>query len=156
MSSYLSTPARGVAFRTSAGFTLIEVMIVVALLGILAGIAIPNYSDYIRRGEAQEAGAALADYRVRLEQFYQDNRGYGAAGATACGVVLTNPKHYSVACALGSSTDNQSYLITATGSGGASSGNEYTLNQANVQGTTRFKGTTQSGKACWLIRGNEC
>ena len=54
------TPARG--------FTLIEVMIVVAIVAILATIAMPSYRDYLRRGQVPEAMTYLSDYRVKLEQ----------------------------------------------------------------------------------------
>ena len=48
-------------------------MVLVAVLGILAAIGIPNYSRYITRGNLVEAGNVLAEYRARMEQFYKDN-----------------------------------------------------------------------------------
>jgi type IV pilus assembly protein PilE len=114
------------------GFTLIEAMIVVVVLGILAAIAIPNYARYVTRGNLVEATNALAEYRVRMEQFYQDNRSY--ATGTACGVPApTNLQNFGVACALGNG--GQSYVATATGTG-STSGFVYTINQANVRATT--------------------
>ena len=53
---------------------MIEVMIVVAIVAILAAIALPNYSDYVKRGKIIEATSGLSDMRTRYEQFYLDNR----------------------------------------------------------------------------------
>ena len=67
------------------GFTLIEMMIAVALVAILAAIAMPNYNNYVRRGQLSEAFTALSDMRVKMEQHYQDNKFYGAAvNSTTC------------------------------------------------------------------------
>ena len=58
----------------SRGFTLIELMIAVAIIAILAAIAIPSYSEYVRRGRITEAISALSGMRVKMEQYFQDNR----------------------------------------------------------------------------------
>ena len=64
--------------RSFAGFTLIEVMITVAVVAILAAVALPNYFDYITRSRIVEAKTNLADMRTRLEQYFLDNRAYPA------------------------------------------------------------------------------
>lgn len=140
----------------SKGFTLIELMIVVAIVAILATIAYPNYTSYIRRGKIIDAIATLSQYRVQQEQFFQDNRHYGTGGA--CGAPLPTSDYFTYAC---TSAGTPSTTFTATASsraGGVSAtanSHVYTLNQANTRTTTAFPG--HSGTAnCWLIRGGEC
>jgi type IV pilus assembly protein PilE len=65
--------------RPSRGFTLIELMITVAIVAILAAIAIPNYRNYVIRGQLVDATTALAALRANMERYYQDNRTYASA-----------------------------------------------------------------------------
>jgi type IV pilus assembly protein PilE len=146
--------------RQQSGFTLIEVMIVVAIVAILAAIAIPSYSDYVTRGRIIEATAALGDARNKMEQYYQDNRAYPTAcqifptAATTTGVQLSQMQNFALTCAF---ADANSYVVTATGNtGGPMDGFVYTINQGNVRttvvsGTPASKGWTGS-TTCWVIR----
>ncbi|MDP2792886.1 MAG: prepilin-type N-terminal cleavage/methylation domain-containing protein [Sulfurisoma sp.] len=111
--------------RISRGFTLIELMIVVVIIGILAAIAIPNYNDYVRNAKMAEATATLLQYRTFMEQYYQDMRGYGVTAQTACGVPPTdarianlNLRYFTPTCAVPNTATPglpQTYLITMTG-----------------------------------------
>lgn len=127
------------------GFTLIELMIVVAIVAILAAVALPAYQDYVRRGLIQEGTAALAQGRVTMEQWFQDNRSY--AGATC----PTNSKNFNfTGCDAATAT---TYTLTATGKG-LVTGFSYTINQSNVRTSTTNWG---NGATCWIMRkGDSC
>lgn len=75
----------------SRGFTLIELMITVAITGVLASIAVPSYQDYVRRGQVVEAPTYLSDYRVKMEQYFQDFKNYGSTGTGTCAIGTNAP-----------------------------------------------------------------
>jgi type IV pilus assembly protein PilE len=143
---------RNLSTQKARGFTLIEVLIVVAIIGILTAIAMPSYSAYLIRARLPEAASALADYRVRMEQFYADNRSY--SGGAACGVVApTNYESFVVTC----TTTGQDYVATASGkSGSPVVGFTYTVNQANLRTTTSWGASwgavPAAGATAWLLR----
>ncbi|TCN87969.1 type IV pilus assembly protein PilE [Shewanella fodinae] len=100
---------------TAAGFTLIEVMIVVVIIGILAAIAYPSYIDYITHSNRSEGQAALLRVANLQEQYYLDNRSY-AEDMTKLGLsadpFLTDNKLYRV-----DSVGTDSFTLTATPQG---------------------------------------
>lgn len=148
--------AKNCAERRMGGFTLIEVMIVVAIIGILAGIALPDYIDYLRRGKLPDATAGLSDGRVKLEQYYQDNRTYATIDGVATSPCPTATEHFTFAC---SGLSTTAFTITATGVTGTNvSSFVYTINQSNAKSTTGLPsgwGTTPA--SCWILRkGGTC
>lgn len=141
----------------SRGFTLIEVMIVVAIVAILATVAFPAYTDYLRRGRLPEAFTDLSDYRVKMEQYYQDKRNYGA-GTCASGAsgapwnAFVDKKYFNFSCSL--ATGAQGFTLTATGKGGAV-GYDYSVDHAGAKKTTKFAGSTVT-KSCWAVKSADC
>jgi prepilin-type N-terminal cleavage/methylation domain len=132
------------AYVQQTGFTLIELMIVVAVIGILAAIAIPNYSDYIKRGKAAEATSNLATLRVKMEQYFQDNRTYfgGACSPTS------GAQYFTYTCSADPTAT--AYTLQATGNTAQGMANfEFTLDQDNTK-TSVFDGTV--GETCWLTK----
>ena len=131
------------------GFTLIEVMIVVAIIGILSAIAMPQYSDYVKRGKAAEATSTLANLRVRMEQYYQDNRTYAdVAGPPAVVAPCTATiGYFTYSCTVQTATTYT--LSAAPTSGQGMTGFAFTVDQNNTK-TSTFDGTT--GATCWLSK----
>lgn len=141
------------------GFTLIEVMIVVAIVAILAAIAIPSYSDYVMRGKIAEATTNLADARVRMEQFFQDNRTYPAGCVVAPAVPAANQiqlptgRYFNYACdTLAAGTFRVlANGIAAEGMGGFT----YTINQTNTRATTAAPAGWGTSATCWIGKKGE-
>jgi len=145
-----------------AGFTLIELMIVVIIIGVLTSIAVPTYRDYVRRGQLAEAFTTLSDLRVKMEQYYQDNKFYGTnSGSNTCatlaptyGAFPVATKNFNVICAAGAAP-SQTYTLTAQGTGGLTTGYEYTLTERGLKSTTKFATATVTS-ACWLTKAGSC
>lgn len=85
------------------GFTLIELMIVVAVIAVLAGIAFPSYRNYILKGNRASAQAFLMDAAQRQAQYFLDNRSYAPDVATLFGSASLIPadvnKNYQITIA---------------------------------------------------------
>jgi type IV pilus assembly protein PilE len=141
--------------QRARGFTLIELLVVVTIVGILAAIALPSYSDYIRRSKIIEATTGMSDMRTRMEQYFLDNRRYDNGGA--CGVdpsvAEKNVKSFTIGCA-GSATG---YVITATGKAPEGMGSfvyvyTNTLAVPDTKSTTSTGPWSKNSATCWVTR----
>lgn len=142
---------------SQAGFTLIELMIAIVVVAVLTSIALPSYRDYVTRGKIPEATSALGSMRIQMEQYYQDNRNYGST-ASACGVpVPAAGKNFTYSCNWGPGASNQSFVITATGTG-SMSGFVYTINESGARQTNQLPaGWGTAPAACWVTaKGGGC
>ncbi len=84
------------------GFTLIEVMITVAIVGILAAIALPMYFDQITRSKIIDGTTKLGDFRSKMDKYFMDNRTYvNPPGGAVCGVadpVVSGSDYFAITC----------------------------------------------------------
>ena len=107
----------------TSGFTLIELMITVAILAIIAAVAIPSYSSYVDRGKRAEARTALLDIAARQERYYSNNRQYAdqLSKLRMSGTKSENG-YYTLSVALGAAgtatgSNTQTFRATARPSG---------------------------------------
>jgi type IV pilus assembly protein PilE len=147
-------PARG------HGFTLIELMVAVAIVAILATIALPSYNDYILRSHLVSATNGLGAAQAQMEQYFQDNRAYNTVGTAVppCSTASAAGPDFSIACTVTATwTTNPTatgYLLTATGTaGGVTAGFSYTLDNNGNQ--TSVAGSVWGSTACthsWILK----
>jgi type IV pilus assembly protein PilE len=136
-----------------SGFTLIELMIAVAIISILATIAIPSYNDYMVRSKIPDATSTLANKRVELEQFFQDNRTY--IGTTACANAPAS-KYFDFSCSVAPTA--VVYTVQALGKG-SMAGFTYTIDQDNTRTSDIAAGdwNTNGVVQCWITsKGGTC
>ncbi len=131
------------------GFSLIELMVALAIAAIIAVFTVPSYRDHVLRSRIPEATSGLLLTGMRLEQHYQDHRSYANA-ASNCGVALPPAGQFTFTCTL--PADGQSYLLTATGRGDSSMASfGYTLDHRGAQRTTALPADWGTVPAdCWI------
>jgi type IV pilus assembly protein PilE len=137
------------------GFTLIELMIVIAVVAILAALAYPAYNQYIFRARVVPALDALSALALRAEQRFQDVGGYGtgANGQTdgACVFAPPNAALFTITCEV--TATGTRFTATATGSGVVDQV-QYTIDQDGARGTPAHPRGPMND--CWSIRGATC
>lgn len=137
------------SIKSQKGFTLIELMVVVAVVGLLAAIAYPSYQDYLRRSRRVDAQIALLAAAQSMERYYTENMSYSGATAGAVFQTSSNEGYYSLAFAAGSPTTN-AFTITATPvSTSLQNGDKcgtFTINHLGTHGVTN---TQLNAADCW-------
>jgi len=132
--------------KTASGFTLIELMIVVAVIAIIATIGYPAYTDQVRKARRTEAKAFLMAAAARQEREFTNNGAY-TGNMTVLGYAnnpeLTEDGWYSIAAAAAATT----FTLTATpqGAQAADGCGNFTLTQAGVRGVSG----TLTVADCW-------
>lgn len=134
--------------KKNKGFTLIEVMIVVAIIGILAAIAYPSYDEYVKRGNRAEGQAFLNEVAARQERYFSQNNAYAASASDLNVPTDSETGKYTLTI-----STNNGYTLTATQQFNDTKCGNLTLNAIGDKGangkTTANSADREFVMSCW-------
>lgn len=125
--------------RRQSGFTLVEVMVTVAIVAILAAVSYPSYQSHLRKGRRAQAQSYLMNLAQREQQYLTDNRAYALDNGTiSAGTVLSAPvpsdvaSSYTITTAARAGT-SPSFIITATARGRQAADGNLTIDETGAK-----------------------
>ena len=128
------------------GFTLIEMMIVVAIIGILAAIAYPSYDEYVKRGNRTEGQAFLQDVAARQERYFSQNNTYVTAVADIAKLGLSSANSPTGKYGISLAGGGGGYTLTANQQFNDTKCGNLTLNALGEKGRS---GAGKTLEECW-------
>jgi type IV pilus assembly protein PilE len=142
------------AHGRSRGFSLIELMVTIAVIAVLAGVALPSYRDQIARGKRSDVQTALVEDAAYMQRYYAANNTYLAAnGVTPTLPAAQSPKgpagaNYTITIDAAPNTTDTTFRLTATPTGGMASDPCGSFTYDNL-GTKGITGTGLTVANCW-------
>jgi len=127
------------------GFTLIEIMIALLIIGIVAAVAVPNYQAYVQKAKRADAQAALTNMAAALEDYYSNNQYVYTDVVANVGGANSADGHYILSITMPASADSYTLTATATGSQlGDADCQSITLTSTGVKGPV-----VNNDAVCW-------
>jgi len=137
---------RFLSVRRAHGFTLVEILVVLAIVGILTAVAVPAYRDYVIRARLTEAFSALGGVQTAAEDYWSSGDAHTYVGFNR---MPSNTANFTYAL---SNATASSFLVTATGAG-PMAGFTYTIDQSgNRTSATPTTLGWGSSTSCWIDR----
>jgi type IV pilus assembly protein PilE len=134
--------------KRQTGFTLIEVMITVVVIGILTAIALPSYNSYMMRARLTEAFTGLAALQPSMEQHWSNTRTYAGFDTAGGSQMPADSEHFRFTLPVANAS---AYVVRATGRGGAA-GFVFTIDQNGNRATTAVPEGWTASDDCWVNR----